>query len=449
MLLALFFFLRPDQVSAGSLDVIEGSTAPQCTLRFSGSIESGDAEKFSDTIEELEAADQVICLNRNGGILIEAVKIAQEIRLRNIWTYVDAEKECLSACAIVFMAGSYTGNGGMAPGPRRILHPYAKLGFHAPSLILESSNYSAEETLSANRAVIEAVSRLVGLNDDSEVPMLPESLLDRMLEMGPNEFEYVDTVGEASAWGISVAPVNVATKVPSWLENLGKNLSNLFSYSPNGKTERGFQYYTGDIETKFPCSADDDPGCYAGIFGLATFFLSGQRQYMATVLLPIAHAPGGVNEIFEVNVMLHARWDDRWYSLVAPEFMFFEPEDRLGELPVARSFAHSEATAMNEMISYFQERELRMLSYSEGYSRPEWCDQAKQDDEIEICRNPALSLLEIEISTAFSLTRNLPGAKKIARERLDLRHDCGSDALCLREVMTQTKILFEDLQASN
>ena len=91
-----------------------------CTHRLDGYIENGDAERvisqlkvdLPDDGSRLDYTNDqaVLCLNSPGGSLTDAARIANAIvnELRyGLGTKIESGDSCLSACAIIFMAGAY------------------------------------------------------------------------------------------------------------------------------------------------------------------------------------------------------------------------------------------------------------------------------------------------------------------------------------------------------
>ena len=89
------------------------------TLQFSGGITFGVAREFEQFLNAMSSI-KTVELNSTGGRILEAQKISDLIRSRNLATFVT--KDCLSACTIVFLGGR-----------QRLMMPAARLGFHQPA----------------------------------------------------------------------------------------------------------------------------------------------------------------------------------------------------------------------------------------------------------------------------------------------------------------------------
>jgi hypothetical protein len=89
------------------------------TLEFSGGITFGVTRELERFLNAM-AGVRTVRLNSTGGRILEAQKMSDLIRSRNLTTFVAAD--CLSACTIVFLGGK-----------ERLMLPAARLGFHQPA----------------------------------------------------------------------------------------------------------------------------------------------------------------------------------------------------------------------------------------------------------------------------------------------------------------------------
>jgi hypothetical protein len=89
------------------------------TLDFAGGITFGVADEFEHFLAAMTNV-RTVRLNSHGGRILEAQKMADIIKRRNLATFVAGD--CLSACTIVFLGGS-----------QRFMLPAARLGFHQPA----------------------------------------------------------------------------------------------------------------------------------------------------------------------------------------------------------------------------------------------------------------------------------------------------------------------------
>jgi hypothetical protein len=89
------------------------------TLEFSGGITFGVTQELERFLNAM-AGVRSVRLNSTGGRILEAQKMSDMIRSRDLATVVAVD--CLSACTIVFLGGK-----------ERVMLPSARLGFHQPA----------------------------------------------------------------------------------------------------------------------------------------------------------------------------------------------------------------------------------------------------------------------------------------------------------------------------
>jgi hypothetical protein len=87
-------------------------------LEFSGRISFGSAKELERFLDGMGAL-KVVHLNSHGGRVLEAQRMGDLIKQRNLSTYVSGQ--CLSACTIIFLSGR-----------ERYISADARLGFHQP-----------------------------------------------------------------------------------------------------------------------------------------------------------------------------------------------------------------------------------------------------------------------------------------------------------------------------
>jgi hypothetical protein len=87
-------------------------------LEFAGGVTFGTAKEFEQFLEAMGTL-KIVHLNSQGGRVLEAQRIAELIRTRNLITYVS--NQCLSACTIMFLGGR-----------ERYIADSGRLGFHQP-----------------------------------------------------------------------------------------------------------------------------------------------------------------------------------------------------------------------------------------------------------------------------------------------------------------------------
>ncbi|MBY8820908.1 hypothetical protein [Sphingomonas colocasiae] len=103
--------------SAATFDRTTLSDGAEAIL-LSGTIEYGDVETFRAL--SIKYQDAVILLDSDGGSVAAAIEIGKMIRIAGYPTLVSQDSVCVSACALIWLAG--------AP---RLLSPEGSIGFHA------------------------------------------------------------------------------------------------------------------------------------------------------------------------------------------------------------------------------------------------------------------------------------------------------------------------------
>jgi hypothetical protein len=180
-----------------------------CNIHLQGDITAGDAERlFSALDEALSTRDEmpsvfsrIVCLDSPGGSLIEAIQIAEEIWFNSrALTYIPADAVCHSACALIFMSGSYMA--GVGQGIlvySRSMHPDASLAFHRPSIRLPTRNMQVEELSEIFDLGIETMRRLGYLTGRSmrRERFLNPYLLESIYSTDSTELFFVDSVERA------------------------------------------------------------------------------------------------------------------------------------------------------------------------------------------------------------------------------------------------------------
>ena len=88
-------------------------------LEFSGGITFGVANELNGFLQAMGNV-RTVKLNSMGGRILEAQRMSDLIRAKGLTTFV--EKDCMSACTIVFLGGK-----------ERAVMPAARIGFHQPA----------------------------------------------------------------------------------------------------------------------------------------------------------------------------------------------------------------------------------------------------------------------------------------------------------------------------
>lgn len=224
-----------------------GEILPRYFIHLDGPIERGDAEKLDRIIMRdilnYESGDAyplnavagwgqiVLSLDSGGGELTAGIEMSDVIRKRNIATLIEADAQCLSACAVAFMAG-YEHLEESEPQRMRFVQWPGRLGFHRPfidqslaldaSMITDLSKDEAAMMVAAIQSMFDSQFReaFEVANDKIQeiLDVDPDSwstdLLMRMLnETDRNAFVELETVGDALDWGVRV--INVSSPAES------------------------------------------------------------------------------------------------------------------------------------------------------------------------------------------------------------------------------------------
>lgn len=189
-------------------------------ITISGTIETDDGEKFKKIIESMDFENligaygpgAILSLNSKGGRIDEALEIAKSVNENDIATLLEPNSVCKSSCAFIFMAGRYPAwedNGGI----KRMMHPTAILGFHAPYgdvLLSKIGRSSGKETISIDdifplfestvQSTNATISEIVEINPSG----WSQDLLFRILLTPRDNYVFVDTVEKAIDWEIEI-----------------------------------------------------------------------------------------------------------------------------------------------------------------------------------------------------------------------------------------------------
>jgi hypothetical protein len=172
---------------------------PGCTVRLTEEIASGDLEKLRAAFQQVNSGSDIafgsLCLNSLGGSYTEGLKIADWMLSQNVFTVVEPNALCFSACAIIFMTGGDFEDGRSL---ERYIHPSSQLGFHAPFIIkklLPDRAYDKDTLAEAYQLGVRAIRDLAKLGQQHNVSdrFLPKALIAELLDKGPDEAFMVDT----------------------------------------------------------------------------------------------------------------------------------------------------------------------------------------------------------------------------------------------------------------
>lgn len=238
--------------------ILGGDPEMECAITLRGTITEGDSERFSEFLtqnfEVLSRREDNLffsfptgmfllggnlCLDSSGGSFAEAIRIADmlvynsngsssppaRMALSTLGTAVPEGAVCLSACAILFMAGGKFDSVQATENvrePTRFLHISAELGFHSPSLNLADGQYSEEEVQYAFLLAIETINQI---NLRRRVWYFSPSLLSRMMSTPPTSMYMIDTISKATSYGINLVGIpRIATPIHDLEQRACQNL---------------------------------------------------------------------------------------------------------------------------------------------------------------------------------------------------------------------------------
>ncbi|WP_299867986.1 hypothetical protein [uncultured Hoeflea sp.] len=170
----------------------------ECQFSIEGVIEPGDADEL-ETVHAHQCSFNTLYLNSPGGVLSEALQIADYITRTE--TVIRDGDECLSACALIFMAGRGCSGAPYFCTTYRRMGKQSRLGFHAPFMSQDESDpgvllprnvsfAAALDMFSDIQATFSRFSaevRSTGAKND----VFPQGLFAKMFSTPPNEFYYV------------------------------------------------------------------------------------------------------------------------------------------------------------------------------------------------------------------------------------------------------------------
>ena len=255
--LSLVFFSGAVPASAATIR-LGGSEEMGCIIELTGQIRAGDTDTLRALFEDLgyptgySPVGRRICLDSPGGSLVEGLSLADLVGEWNYGTAVPAGASCQSACSVMFLAGRFNNpEAGGAFTTDRVMHPTAKVGFHAPSLLLGDRAYTKNEVDTAYAIALTSMAGILRHRAESGTAF-PDSLFLTLLGTPPFKMSFVETVGQAAQWQIAVAPVAFPTS------GVRQALSNACWHADSGLQDYSLMEFPGlDLEFSFEELTDD------------------------------------------------------------------------------------------------------------------------------------------------------------------------------------------------
>ncbi|GAA6213137.1 hypothetical protein NBRC116602_28780 [Hyphomicrobiales bacterium 4NK60-0047b] len=214
---------------------VEGNLSIKCDIRLIGAILPGDLDRLKTVVSKFPEYSRIgLCLQSEGGIFSVSIKIAQFLlgkhrkpyfesseAYRSVYTVVESGKKCLSACAIIFMAGHFfEPEANLGYLIRRYLHVNGQLGFHSPFLMVSTTEYTKKTLENAHKTATKSIKNMAklgeGVSADGNAAnpnVMPQSLINEMLSYGDKEFYYIDTVHKANKYHVELVGISKPRKL--------------------------------------------------------------------------------------------------------------------------------------------------------------------------------------------------------------------------------------------
>lgn len=195
-----------------------------CAERQSKSA-AAPARKVLDQIPDSYSVPEhvTLFLNSPGQGFHEGMLIAHEVLQLGIRTAVWEGDECDSACALVFIAGSYWWKA--YHHPCRLLHSRGRLRFHAPFTQISALQANVRAVYATAIQDAATLGTVLGSKSrdrasfDGGVPWMRPELFIELLGKGPGEFVVIDTIDNAARFNIMLAGLGHAVQLtPSVIE---------------------------------------------------------------------------------------------------------------------------------------------------------------------------------------------------------------------------------------
>ncbi|MBV2147501.1 hypothetical protein KRZ98_04270 [Sphingobium sp. AS12] len=138
-----------------------------------GAIEAPDLENFRAL--SIRYKEAIVILDSRGGALVPAIEIGKLIRLTGYSTLVVENGDCLSSCALIWLAGS-----------KRLLSPKGRVGFHASYL----DNKGVKQETGVGNAIVGHYLSLLNF---------PQKAVIFATSAGPEEINWLDNSNKAMA----------------------------------------------------------------------------------------------------------------------------------------------------------------------------------------------------------------------------------------------------------
>ncbi len=227
-----------------------------CEASLTGQIDPGDGDRLREIRDSENCRYFDLYLSSPGGSVKEALSIADS--LMNVTTVIEADQQCLSACALIFMAARTCGGAPYYCAPTRHMHPTATLGFHAPFLKpgqaeqLVPLDLSFKAALGIFADIQNTFSRISAsvASTGYTGSMIHADLFAKMFSTPPEDFYTIVTNDQFYTFGIGLTSDLPDDRAPDLSRYQSEMLCYNFlydSYRGWNHSEYGFQDY-GEID---------------------------------------------------------------------------------------------------------------------------------------------------------------------------------------------------------
>lgn len=187
-----------------------------CNIEITGQFVEGDHETLRALLDAEfrnpppDPAGWIACLDSPGGVFETGIALGQVLAQYGWATRVRQNAECLSACAVAFLFGTFIAYDN--PLNLRIIDRGARVGFHAPRLLFEAPSVPGTLVVEAYDVALLGLGNLLtaAMNAPRLAPdeVLPRRLLVGMLGAGADEFYEIETIRQLVEYDIVLSLLN-------------------------------------------------------------------------------------------------------------------------------------------------------------------------------------------------------------------------------------------------
>ncbi|WP_418595476.1 hypothetical protein [Ponticoccus sp. (in: a-proteobacteria)] len=272
-----------------------------CEASLTGQIDPGDGDRLQAIRDSDSCRYFELYLSSPGGSVKEALSIADS--LMNVITFIEADQQCLSACALIFMAARTCGGAPYYCAPTRNMHPTATLGFHAPFLKPGQAEQLVPLDLSFKAALgifadiqntFSRISASVASTGYSG-SMIHADLFAKMFSTPPEEFYTIVTNDQFHTFGIGLTGDVPEDRAP----DLTRGQAEMLCYNVLYDTYRGWNHSEYGFEDYGTMTLGDVPS-------VADYRRRGNEQFVRFDGLNLGIGWSGWCQVqgFEGNPML-------------------------------------------------------------------------------------------------------------------------------------------------